>query len=208
MRDYEKELAALRAGSIPFATVARALTPMLTARAAWFLRRWRQTLLVESDLVQEMLIAVWRAVDTFDPMRSSDLPRWVDTQIGRAAEVELARAAGWPDKRRRPVAKQTAVEDVAVLIGGYEPSVEVELDRGRMTARIAERLAPADRQVLAALVETGGGRIAEAMYADRGVRLERCWDSGRHARNDVRDAMKRIETVLETTTTKEGAVQR
>jgi hypothetical protein len=206
MRDFEGELVALRAGSITFSQVARALTPMLTARAAWFLRRWRQTLLVESDLVQEMLIAVWRAVDTFDPMRSADLPRWVDTQIGRAAEVELARAAGWPDKRRKPVARQAHVEDVAVLVGGYEPSVETELDRGRLVTRLAERLTPADQSVLAALVQTGGGKIAETMYADRSVRLERCWDSGRHAHADVRETMKRIETVLDTTTTKEGAV--
>lgn len=210
MRDFEGELRALRAGSMPFATVARALTPMLTARAIWFLRRWPQTLLVEVDLLQEMLIAVWRAVDSWNPARSADLPRWVDTQIGRTCELELARASGWPDKRRAPVARQVGVEDVAVLLGGYDASADVELDRRRRVTMIAAQLTPEDREVLGVLVSRGvaGADAADLLYADPSVRMTRCWDSSRHARREVRAAVKRIKAVLnETTTTKEGRVQ-
>ncbi len=211
MRDFGGELAALRAGSLSFDDVQRVLTPLLTARAVWFLRRWRQTLLTEHDLVQEMLLAVWRAVDTFDQERTRhDLVWWVDRAVGRAAELELARAAGWPDKRRTPVLRQVGVEDVTVLIGGYDVATDDDIDRRRRVTRLAARLAPEDRQVFGVLVSRGFGaaKIADELYRDPRVRLERCWDSTQHARREVRESVKRIQAlVMGDETTKEGAVQ-
>lgn len=206
MERHREALLALRGGTMSFGALMREMRELLEARAAWFHRRYRQTLLTPADLVQEMSLAVWRAVDAWDPERRDrkgepiSIVRFVDYQVGKAATLELTRAMGWPDKRRKQVAQQVGVEDVTELLGGYEPTVEMEIDRASRVTRIEAQLHPVDRQVLGVVVSRGVGAVdaARVLYADRDVRLQCRWDCARDARRDVVASVQRIEDLATT----------
>lgn len=127
-------LYALRAGEKSFDQVRRAVRPRLKVRAMYFSRKWRQTLLVTEDVLSLMEVAMWRAVDSWDPThpRAKALPEYVDCEMGRAAEVPLKQAAGWPDSRRSKPAQQVDAEEVRgesgprVTRGGSTRHIAVE----------------------------------------------------------------------------------
>ena len=86
-------LAALREGRSRFEQFAREVGPAFRRLAGYFLGRWPgQRTVGEEDLVQEMLVAAWRAVLNWDPERRSKKGRQVllAAEYGKAAALRRA----------------------------------------------------------------------------------------------------------------------
>lgn len=94
---------AYRAGEITFDEVARRLAPRIDSISAYFVGRWRCRLHGVADVRQEIMIAMWRALDTWDPNRGASIEVHVHIAVGRHVSGVLAKAAGWPRRDRRAV---------------------------------------------------------------------------------------------------------
>jgi len=195
----------LRAGDVSFEHAARDLRHALEVRARRFSRTWSWSGQTSAqvdvdDLVQEMLLELWRAVDRWDPKRRDrtgklvTIVRYVDGQIGRAATKRLRHAAGYPDPRRKTQpARRVHVEDI-VDVGGAELAVQEDVAALRERAReVVARLDGIDRCVVELVVL--GHTLAEAadqIYRDPDLRIAHRMDSEQDARRMVDEAAKRM----------------
>lgn len=202
----------LRSGAVTFDAAARGIRPALELRAERFLRVWSwsgQMSVGTEDLVQEMLLALWRAVDSWDPARA-DLIRYVDAQLGRACQRRLRKTAGYPDPRRRTPARQVSVDAAVVqdvLERGAPASVtpeEVVFAR-RQAEGLLRDLSGLDRHAVELLLEGRSlEQATEAIYADRGARIAYRMDSLPHARRLVGAAVRRATSAAEAVTSARG----
>lgn len=105
----------LRLGEVGMEEVRPLVRQILKQRAMYFWRRWctRQTLYGWDDLYSMGEIAVWRAVDTWDPQKRP-IADYVNCEVGRAMEKPLIAAAGYPDARRGEPALQIYFGDMEV----------------------------------------------------------------------------------------------
>lgn len=94
---WSSALAALRSGDLDFDQFARTHRDRFERWGGYFHARWPQNQLSVEDLAQEAMIECWRAVDIWDPTRSS-LVAFVNFRVGRKLRVELERVLGWPKK--------------------------------------------------------------------------------------------------------------
>jgi len=220
---FAELLLQLRAGEVTTTEVGTAMRSTLAARARYFHARSerdptrQQTLLEPDDLVTYMELALFRAVDKWDPAHGVGIVPYVDYQVGRAAEKALLAAAKWPDPRRKPKAKQMYVEDVFMLEGekGRGDKLEFLLNvygvMEGVTAEdvllVKERRETRARAVLGALKEGFPRRVvtlvlqgysinaaADAVYGDPSLRIEYGLDSQEHAREAARLVTKRVRT--------------
>jgi DNA-directed RNA polymerase specialized sigma24 family protein len=193
-------LEALRAGG-SFDVAARQVRPALELRAERFLRIWRwsgQTSLGVEDLTQEMLVALWRAVDAWDPSKA-DLVRYIDAQLGRACQRRLRQVAGYPDPRRRAPARQVLAEPSVVVDaidrareGGEDMPPEEALDARRRALQVVDGLVGLERQVVELVLEGRSlDETTRVIYADRSARITYRMDSMGHARRMVGAAARR-----------------
>lgn len=199
-------LEALRRGEVGFERVARDVRPALELRAERFLRLWRwsgQTSIGVDDLVQEMLVGLWRAVDSWDPERA-EIIRYVDAQLGRACQRRLRQVAGYPDPRRAAPARQVCMEVSAVVEqierggGSVELAPEAAMDASRRARGLLSGLAGLERHVVELVLE--GRNLEEttrAIYADRSARIAYQMDSMGHARRMVGAAARRATSAVE-----------
>lgn len=201
-------LEALRAGRAPFAAIAREVRPALELRAERFLRLWRwsgQTAVGVEDLVQEMLVALWRAVDAWDPSLA-DVVRYVDAQLGRACQRRLRQVTGYPDPRRSAPVRQVNAEVSAVIeaidrerAALVELDAESAVDARRRAKALLLGLAGLERHVVELVLE--GRTLDDAtrtIYADPAARIAYRMDSMGHARRMVGAAVRRATSVVET----------
>lgn len=202
---HRSALEALRSGGTTFDRVARAVRPALELRADRFLRLWRwsgQTSVDVEDLVQEMLVQLWRAVDAWDPTRA-DLVRFVDAQLGRACQRRLRHVAGYPDPRRSAPARQVSADAGAIVDAidrardENDPSAEEVLHARRRAKALVLGLAGLDRHVVELVLE---GRTLDeatrAIYADPDARIAYRMDSMGHARRMVGAAVRRATSAV------------
>ena len=124
MHAIKRDLLALRSGELTFDAFFPIAKPVLEARATWFVRRWSQSLYAVDDLVQELAIDLWRAVDSWDPSRCADIVRYVDSEVGRCGQRRMRYACGWPDPRRSAPAQQVWVESVEDHLGSVPATAE------------------------------------------------------------------------------------
>lgn len=202
---WDSDLRDLRSGVLSFNVFERTHRERFERWARALMGR-RAKLLVSlsrADVVQVMLLTAWRAVDKWDPARLSrkgkpvELRRYVDWQIGKAVQVEMARELGWSRKgvltRRSPV----RVEDLGALI-----------DRRASVAPTAERLADARRRAgslcgldgdVAAGVVAGLSleQITARVYADRPRKFAYRLDSPSDAAAKVSESCRRALAALE-----------
>lgn len=196
-------LEALRKGEATFDAVARACRPALEFRAERFLRVWRwsgQTSIGQEDLVQEMLVALWRAVDSWDPCRA-DLVRYVDAQLGRACQRRLRQVAGYPDPRRSVPARQVYADVTLILEEVVAANVDAEsaTDARRRAQALIGGLVGLDRHVVELVLE--GRSIEETtrtIYADKVARITYQLDSYGHARRLVAASVRKATSVVPT----------
>jgi DNA-directed RNA polymerase specialized sigma24 family protein len=189
-------LEGLRAGTESFDGVARVLRPALEHRAERFLRVWKwsgQAQLGPDDLVQEMLLELWRAIDRWDPVRTPNVVKYVDAQIGRAATKRLRRVAGYPDPRRRtqPV-RQVHLEDLEPHVGTEAPPEVSAYDVERRKKALLMHLRGLDRHVLELVLD--GATLDEAarrIYSDPDARLRYRMDCEADARRMVGASARR-----------------
>lgn len=185
-----ENLLALREGRIDFARFMLRARPHLQARAEYFIRRWPgQTLNDPDDLVQEMSIALWRAVDVWNP-ELSDIVRWVDSEIGRAAQYRMRRALGYPDKRRVTVpARQVDVpsrdregeltpNDIESVCAPVPATAETTAVRAQSVKQFRGKINHRFVDAVVALVAEGCDvdEAARVIYADRDERLRLRFD--------------------------------
>ncbi len=96
---------ALYAGRVTFAEFERATRAEWQKVARWLHRRWPVPLAVEDeDLVQQLLLAAWRAVGFYDPTRGvpvkafvfwsavTDTKRWINEQRGALRRSDRAQS--------------------------------------------------------------------------------------------------------------------
>lgn len=107
---YGSDLSDLRNGDLTFDDFAGKYQAKFGKWATHFITRWPQTVIDHEDLVQEALIEAWRAVDAWDPNRSS-LETFVNFRVGRKLRVELERVLGWPKKARHHGIRPISMDD-------------------------------------------------------------------------------------------------
>jgi RNA polymerase sigma factor (sigma-70 family) len=158
---FSADLQGLRDGTLRFDAFARRHGPVMRRWALWFFARWPQRYLDPDDLVQEALIAAWRAVDSYDPDRGKTLLEYVQWQVGDRIRTELQRVLGWPKKSRgthpvRPVditedhllalVQAPRAEEIGILrqvagsLDGIERDVVVGVGLGMSIPTVAARL--------------------------------------------------------------------
>ena len=202
---WEADLHALRSGALKFDSFARAHHERFE-RWARSLMGARARLLVSlsrDDVVQVMMLTAWRAVDAWDPARRSrkgepvELRRYVDWQIGKAVQVEMARELGWSRKgvltRRAPV----RVEDLGALID-RRASVAPTAERLSDARRRAASLGGLDGDVASGIVSgLSLEQIATRVYADRPRKFAYRLDSPSDASAKVGKACRRALVALD-----------
>jgi hypothetical protein len=199
-------LEGLRSGSVSFDRVARAITPALEHRAERFLRVWRwsgQAQVSAEDLVQAMLLELWRAIDRWDPERTGDVVKYVDAQIGRACTRVLRRVAGYPDPRRarQPLRQvHTTAEAFDALterhVGVAEPLQLEVVHVERRKKALLMNLRGLDRKVLELVLD--GATLDEAartIYSDPDARIRYRMDCEADARRMVGASARKATTV-------------
>lgn len=191
----------LRAGRATFEHVAAVIRKVLIKRADRFYRTWSwsgQASIDVEDLVQEMLIAVWRAVDSWDGDRAT-LVRYVDAQVGRAASKRLRATAGYPDPRRREPARQSNGPT------GFDPDLLIAEHLDAESAAIAHRratnlltwLGGIERHVVELVLKGNSlDEVTEVIYADSAARIDYRMDSVAHARQLVGLALRRATSEI------------
>lgn len=100
-----------RAGRAGFDRVWTVIRSDVEALANRMSRTWRGSYLSPNDLVQEMAIAIWQALDDWDSDRGNPIGRHVTYRAGNCAEKRLAKSLGWPNKRRTRVARAVPLEE-------------------------------------------------------------------------------------------------
>lgn len=194
----------LRAGVVTFDFVARCLRGLLAQRAERFIRLWSwsgQTSIEVDDLVQEMLVGLWRAVDSWDPSRSG-IVRYVDSEIGRAAQKRLRQATGYPDPRRRDVARQVSVEQAALErmadergFAAHDHDDVEAFDAAKRVEELLNGLTGLDRHVVELVLQGATSEeVTLTIYADTEARIDYRMDSVPHARRMVGLALRRALT--------------
>lgn len=210
-----QDLIDLREGRLPFEAFAKRSREGLEARARWFIRHWPgQGVLDVPDLVQEMLVTAWSAVDRWDPERLDKrgervpIERYVDWQVGKRATNMLRWSLGWPRPRRsRPAravqesalrrrgrdgeARQTTIAD---LLPPVEANQQRDVERNEAIVGVLTKLEPHDLAYEALLRIAEGETMAQAalaIYRDPAKRLAHMLDCEDHARVRVSAAVRR-----------------
>lgn len=185
-------LLALRSGERRFEDVMREADALLRRRAGMYARRWRgsQDLLDEEDILQMLRLALWRAVETWDPDRGVCIAVYADVQLQHAAREALRKAAGYPDPRRSAPVKRVYVESLEP----YMQHAEGEQEAAEIVSTLLRRL-PATgtyqiARTVAELLLRGytPPEAAEEIYADPTLRLRYRLDSREHASRAVKRA--------------------
>lgn len=201
----------LRRGEVDFDAFAVAHMDGVLGRVRYFLRRWPlQDLHDEEDLVQDALLAIWRAVDSWRPIYvgkteqteelcgvrfvSTPIAKYVDYQVGSVLVKRLRKASGWPAKDRPPPARRVVVEDVYALIGSVPAAQGRRVEAEEAAAGLDDEL---EREVALAVVR--GSSLDEAaatIYGDASRRLQLQLDSREHAVRFVGSVARRASRSL------------
>lgn len=193
----ERELLQVKRGEMPFDRFAYATGPYWRRVAADLLSRWDVPPAVgPEDVVQELLVAVWAALEAYEEGRSSirsfvlrralwAVKRWIHQQ---------REAYSWSGKA--PSRHAIGVDAVDACAAGAEPPSQERAVEVLETMRVAR--SARDRAVLERLLARGtiDGAAAD-LYADPGERLERRFDSEANARRSVYRAVLRMARTAE-----------
>lgn len=197
----QQALLALRSGELSFDDFASepAVRESAFSRAKYFLRRWPyQDLHDEDDLMQDALLATWRAVDTWDPERKSHkgelvtIKRYVEYQVGNALERKMRKASGDPRKGRSQPARKVHFADlvgrhvcsdgalsIERLIGAYPAGQSHRLEALEAAMALVD---PLERKVVLSVVRGHGLDVAaDEIYNDVSARMRLRLDSRVHA---------------------------
>lgn len=138
--------------------------------ARWFYDRWPQQTLDLGDLVQEMMIACWRAIDAWDPAKTPDIEKYVKYQVGARARQELERVLGWPRKGRRAAIRLVPLDD-------HEPPALNPARSIHEGAWIVPFLGDLGRDVVGGVLSGFSlDVVAQRLYRDTDRRLRYRWD--------------------------------
>jgi DNA helicase-2/ATP-dependent DNA helicase PcrA len=203
----------LRRGEVDFDVFVAAHMDGVLGRVRYFLRRWPlQDLHDEQDLVQEALLALWRAVDSWVPVyvakRKEEqtatfcgvrfvltpITKYVDYQVGRALEKRLRKASGWPSKDRPRPARRVVVEDVYALLGSVPAAQGRRVEAEEAALGLDDAL---EREVALAVVRGSSlDEAAASIYGDASRRLQLQLDSREHAARFVGSIARRAVRTL------------
>lgn len=197
------ELIALKTGAITFDAFAVATRREWERLSGKLLSRWEAPEAVErEDLVQEMLIAAWRAVDQYDSAHPSD------TAIERFVVFHAVdKAKKWLHTQRRAYrgsdksVSRNHVPFESVDAIQLDHAMSVPPDQERLIAclqvfglRLAACTTVRSSYALQALVRCGGSVPAAAaqLYGDPDVRRQCRFDSRANANQAVFREAKRV----------------
>lgn len=201
---WRSALTALRNGDVSWSRFVAEQRSVVQRLGNYFMRRWdgagALVVVEREDIEQEMLLAVWLAVESWDPARTPDIAKYVDYQMGAKAQRVLRRFRGWPAKGRPAPAVPVRLDDAAlrriVERVSYRDDAPTQHDdavrREEALAALA-RLDDAWQRDVASLVTRGVldiDTIAARFYAEPGRRIEMQWDCRGDAVRDVRRAVR------------------
>lgn len=196
----------LRRGEVDFDAFVSAHMEGVLGRVRYFLRKWpHQDLHEEEDLVQDALLALWRAVDAWRPIYvgkteqteelcgvrfvATPITRYVDYQVGSALEKRLRKASGWPAKGRPRPARRVIVEDVYALLGSVPAAQGRRVEAEEAALGLGD---PLEREVALAVVRGASlDDAASTIYGDASRRLRLRLDSREHANRFVGSVARR-----------------
>ncbi len=179
----EGDLNALRAGLIGFEVVAQKARPMLSGYAEkvlWRYVKWGQRHIDREDIVQDMLIEMWRAVDEWDSERGTPLLKFVNYRIGAIASRSIIKACGNPRKDR--------VGNPGVPVHGVDMenmSHDATIDALVDAHMRAQKFAASSTSALAPRIVAD---IARDLYDDPTFRRDYRWANYRDAVSDINRA--------------------
>lgn len=187
-----------RTGETGFADFVKATMPYWRCVAGDLLSRWDAPAAVEEeDLVQELLLAAWRAIETADPAKGDvrrrvvwcavkTARRWLHRQRGAYGFARCKRGADSSSRFPTPADWVDKVPEDRP--GGAAQEQAAELMRSMRLARTRQ-----DREVLEAFLRAPSVDIvAEKLYGDPKKRMEMRFSSGNGARCSVRRTVNRI----------------
>jgi hypothetical protein len=146
----ESDLIRLRAGTMSFDAFARLHSRTVRSICDYYYRRFPQQSLDLSDLEQEALLEIWRAVDTWDPDRGIPISKFVGYRMGRRVRCEIERVQGWPKKSRGTKAPVFAELDqipqfrlnvANLVLDCFPPGIEREIACGLVAGLSVDRVA-------------------------------------------------------------------
>jgi DNA-directed RNA polymerase specialized sigma24 family protein len=132
------------------------------------------------DAVQEMLIAMWRALDTWSPRHGTRVASWVDLQVWN----ELMH---FVDRHIVRLPRQDAIGSVV------ERDIMIDSDRWEIRD-FGKQFFGVDRVVFDSLFdETSQPSLARALWRDKDVRFEHGWKSEADAKRAVAASLDQIK---------------
>lgn len=204
---FVADLHRLRDGDLSFNRFAAAHTKRVSRYASGFLHRWRPRGLRLDDLTQEAMIAIWRAVDEWDPERAS-LIDFVEFRLRRHLRVECERSLGWPcqgrkDRADKPPIRPLSLDSWLTYFGdpekhtGTPRSREMDPEKSTLVADVLNLFEDFDRDVVSGVAAGAPIKtVAQRIHADDDRRktygLGTLEETIRKVRKTVKDAPSRI----------------
>lgn len=222
-------LLALRAGTVTFAQLVRRqdVDDLLRRRARMYTRRWGggqdgvvrpaavgdderrdrprtsrwgQDLHDEEDILQELRLSLWRAVDTWDPDRGVEIDVYADVQTQHAAREVMRKAAGYPDKRRGAPARRAIVTDIEQHLDHASADQDAAVAARATARRLISKMGEGRTQTVAILLFVEGldlEQAARAIYANPRLKVRYRLESEREATSVVSRAVQEIRGMAE-----------
>lgn len=184
----EKELKALHEGRITFDQFARETKDDWTKLSQSIWKRWQRVSPAHvqlEDLRQEMLIAVWRSIEGYDPTRGVTLKRYAVYAAGYAAtrwiQVQRNTLRRSPNNENRyPIALSVLGLDTEEALDsiGYTDDDPLEMIDAR--EQLQTRIDGSDGvefAILQAVAEHGFAEGCSSLFGNSSLRLKQRWSS-------------------------------
>ncbi len=183
-----KRVAEYAAGAITFAEFARANQSDWRAMARYLIRRFPADAIDEQDVVQELLIGSWQAMQRFDPARGVSPERYCVFNA-------LARTKKRMRHQARAADELLADDDEAVVADAQPASQLTELVRTERLRQLVDRCSSLKDAVvlLAFFREEDRAQTAAALYRDPEIRRLCRFGSESEAQRKVRQSLNRFK---------------
>jgi len=198
MTEMQTVLERLRDGEISFREFEKQTRPRWESYAWSLVRRWAPPPSMSiDDVVQELLLAAWWVLPSFDPHAGPSLRRYVvynAMALAKRAIHSERKALRLSDKSpsRHAICDPVAIEQAMV-----EAEQEFVVGRRQLAGHLAQACTPRERAIFDMLLQTACPKTtADLLYADVDVRLQAEWACRAEARREVAALVARLSCEL------------
>lgn len=202
-RTYTASIQALHAKTISFSQFHTASKPYWTGLARQLMRRWVSPIAVElADVEQQLMLAAWSVVDSFDSTRSPDLARYVTYNAMYHAKRWIHAQRGALRRSDRSPSRHPVIlkdpDNLGLMVEQSSQQEEVALTHHEILVAAARAYTePNDQLIFETVVAAHSTTIAaDHLYSQAEVRLALQLDSQKHARRHVMAVAQRIHAAM------------